>query len=225
MRKTADLGGEQYPDAAKVIKRGSYVDDLLTSVEKHDRTMALMLEIEKILKRGGFDIKHWIVSKQKEECEGIKCDVEVKTVDSIGEKVLGMIWNPKEVVFQFKVHLDFTKSKKGRTDRVDLTEVQIIEEPPKTLTLRLVLGQIAKVYDPLGLVLPYILEGKLLLRKTFTRVEPIEEKMRWDSPISEELYGEWMRFFASLFALERMKFERCLKTKAERSRDRTNSFF
>ena len=37
--------------------------------------------------------------------------------------------------------------------------------------------------------------------------------MRWDSPISEELYGEWMRFFASLFALERMKFERCLKPK------------
>ena len=135
------------------------MDDLLTSVEKYASAMTLMWEIEKILKRGGFEIKHCIVSKQREESKGTKNDVEMKTVDSVGEKVLGMIWNPKEDVFQFKVHLNFSESRKGRMDRV-----QIIEEPPKKLTLRSVLGQIAKVYDPLGLVPPHILEGKVLLR-------------------------------------------------------------
>ena len=105
-------------------------------------------------------MKHWIMSQNKENMNDIKKDVEVKTVDSSGEKVLGMLWNPKEDSFKFKVHINFTQSRKGRGDKVEMTRLQVIEEPPRMLTLRVVLGQIAKVYDPFGFLIPYILASK-----------------------------------------------------------------
>ena len=51
---------------------------------------------------------------------------------------------------------------------------------PAEQTKRGILTNLAKVYDPLGIVSPAMLEGKVLYRESCT------EKKAWDAPLSEE---------------------------------------
>ena len=55
-------------------------------------------------------------------------------------------------------------------------------------TKRGVLGKMAKVYDPLGLVSPLTLEGKMLYR------DACQKKMAWDAELPQELLKRWQKW-------------------------------
>ena len=59
---------------------------------------------------------------------------------------------------------------------------------PATSTKRSIVANLAKVYDPLGLVSPAILEGKQNYR------EASEMKLIWDIPIPEGIAKRWLRW-------------------------------
>ncbi|CAB4022405.1 Hypothetical predicted protein, partial [Paramuricea clavata] len=79
-------------------------------------------------------------------------------------KLLGLKWNKIEDTLQ-----------------VDFPTV------PAVLTKRGVLAYLAKVYDPLGLTSPMMLEGKIIYR------EICEEKIRWNGSIPDELSKRWLK--------------------------------
>ena len=59
------------------------------------------------------------------------------------------------------------------------------DENMSRLNLRDVLSLLAKIYDPLGLVTPYVVQGKILLRKTFIEKNDVKDQRRkWDNPVS-----------------------------------------
>ena len=55
-------------------------------------------------------------------------------------------------------------------------------------TKRGVLGKIARVYDPFGLVSPLTLEGKVLYR------DACQKKMAWDAELPQELLKLWQKW-------------------------------
>ena len=55
-------------------------------------------------------------------------------------------------------------------------------------TKRGILKKVAKIYDPLGLVCPITLQGKLLYR------DACEEKCAWDAVLSPRLVQEWKKW-------------------------------
>ena len=55
-------------------------------------------------------------------------------------------------------------------------------------TKRGVLGKIANVYNPLGLVSPLTLEGKMLYR------DACQKKMAWDAELPQELLKRWQKW-------------------------------
>ena len=63
---------------------------------------------------------------------------------------------------------------------------------PAVLTNCGVLAYLAKVYDPLGLVSPVLLEGKLIYR------DICEAKCRWDAPIQATLLHRWKKWEKTL---------------------------
>ena len=63
-----------------------------------------------------------------------------------------------------------------------------------------------QIYDPLGLISPYI-----LLRKLWT----VEPKLEWDDPLPGHLLIEWTRFFEELGSLGDIKIKRIVKTKGD----------
>jgi hypothetical protein len=73
---------------------------------------------------------------------------------------------------------------------------------PAVLTKRGVLAYLAKVYDPLGLISPMMLEGKIIYR------EICEEKIRWDGSIPDELSKQWLKWESAFPSC--LSFSRCI---------------
>ena len=67
-----------------------------------------------------------------------------------------------------------------QTDRVSLAALESLE-PPKMWTRRTLLQAVATAFDPLGLVAPVLLEGKMLLQRAWT------ENGTWDTPLLPSL--------------------------------------
>ena len=59
---------------------------------------------------------------------------------------------------------------------------------PVGIMKRGILAYLAKVYDPLGLISPMLLEGKIIYR------ELCEVKVRWDGSIPGELSKRWLKW-------------------------------
>ena len=161
--------------------------------------------------KGGFKIKHWIMSGDEDMTA--KSKITFSNVDK--EKVLGMCWIPKQDHFIFQVKINFSPRNKNQPTGPDLTELNIATELPKTLTRRMVLSQTARIYDPLGFITPVTLKAKLLLRQLVCQSAGEEDgehvTIGWDDPISEQCRDRWKQFFIDLYKLQDVSFIRCLK--------------
>ena len=79
---------------------------------------------------------------------------------------------------------------------------------PQSLTKRIVLSQINRMFDPLGLVGAVTSRGKILMRKLWTGPS---KDLGWDDIVSQELMEEWSSFFKELLELNDISFARCIK--------------
>ena len=87
-------------------------------------------------------------------------------------KILGLQWHPAEDEFRIKF-----KS----------TGISQIK-----LTKRVASSLIASVYDPLGLVQPILVRGKILLQDLW------REGLQWDDPIPEHIEKRFRDYYANL---------------------------
>lgn len=123
------------------------------------------------------------------------------------EKVLGVVWNPVEDKFCFKVKLNFSERKKKLRTEPDIKPHQLQEKIPQVLTKRMILPQVNSIYAPLGLAGPFTVRAKIMMRQLWAR----EIKIDWDDPLPEGYKRDWVKFFSDLFGMNSIKFERCLK--------------
>ena len=84
---------------------------------------------------------------------------------------------------------------------------------PSVITRRMVLSQVEKIFDPLGLLVPFVLRAKILLRKTCNKDVTEDGALGWDEPLPFHLYKEWKMFFIKLFTVENISFPRCIQPK------------
>ena len=98
LRKTAEMGSDQYPDAAKIVKYNTYMDDIIESATDLPTAQKLMQDIETLIIKGGFKLKEWIFSRDSSNSKkSLPNGSNVAT-----EKVLGVNWDP------IKDHLCFS---------------------------------------------------------------------------------------------------------------------
>ena len=153
LRKTAEENKKEYPRAYDLIQNDSYADHLFTSVNSVDEAKQLIYETEKVLKNGGFEIKQWICSKAC-EIENLldKNEVSMRILKPDYEKVLGIVWKPEIEEFRFQINV------KLRVIEEDVMEINDYNATPRQLV-----STLAGIYDPLGFVLPFVIEEKLLM--------------------------------------------------------------
>ena len=60
------------------------------------------------------------------------------------------------------------------------------------LTRRQILSCVNGLYDPCGLISPFIVRANILLRKLWAK----ELKLEWDDPIPTKYYFDWNKFFS-----------------------------
>lgn len=108
-----------------------------------------------------------------------------------------------------KPNLNFSPKVKGIHKDKYLTCDEVPSGIPHILTHRMVLSQVSSIFDPLGLLTPFVLQSKLLLRALCSKDASKENS--WDEPINEKMRGEWMKLFKDLFTVEDLEFPRCVK--------------
>lgn len=207
LRKTAEMYRDKYPETAAMIINNSYVDDILHSCGSTVEALEKITTTERILERGGFKMKQWVVSGSHDITE------DSKIIDTEFEKVLGMVWEPKKDQFSYKVRINFSAKRKNIRTGPDLTKNEMVQEIPKRLTKRMILSQVASLYDPLGLATPFTIRCKLLMRQLVTRKQEgqVHEQLGWDEPIPDEMHSQWVNLFQDMYTLEDLKFKRCVK--------------
>ena len=217
MYKTADMFDTDSPKAANLLKKFSYVDDLNDSQPSTPEALKIARETEDMLAKGGFVVKCWQFSGESGPHTGKMLSVSkgtnlepaglVRTHTNMLKgsesnlRVLGLGWNP--VVFE--VTLNFSKKKKGTHTGPNLKEADLPQALPLVLTRRIVLAQVMMIFDPLGFVCPYTLLGKIHLRETWSL------KLGWDDQLPSNLRSKRVHFFCSLFQLEQLSLDRCLR--------------
>jgi hypothetical protein len=117
------------------------VDNLITGAITVDNANAIFKEINTVLNKGGFEL-HKIHSNQlsisdraMEDTNNISLDKQPTT------KTLGVIWDCDSDTIKYSIHLKPNQS--------------------KTITKREILSVIARIFDPLGLVGPVTISGRI----------------------------------------------------------------
>ncbi|XP_055605504.1 uncharacterized protein LOC129753684 [Uranotaenia lowii] len=95
-------------------------------------------------------------------------------------KILGLLWDSHADKFSFSN--------------------QVIDN--LTATKRQVLSEIQKVFDPLGLLSPIIINGKLLMQELW------ESKLDWDQPLPKELEDKWNWFKKQIYEINHISIPR-----------------
>lgn len=204
MRQTAEKYKEEFPKAANIILNDSYMDDIVHSMNNSKEAYETMKDTEFILKQGNFHIKDWIVSGQSQE------ENDIDLSGTSGDKVLGIVWNPKKDEIHFKMNVNFNSIQRASIPGKVRTGF-VKDEPRKELTKKRVLSKISTIFDPLGLLTPATLSGKLLMRQTVVYHGDTSQKIDWDDPLPEELQEKWHKFFQNIIRLETLKIPRCIR--------------
>ena len=69
------------------------------------------------------------------------------------------------------------------------------EEKQPKLTKRGISATIPSLYDPCGLMMPFITEGKIILQKAWCYRNDKNESLDWDHPLPPEIreeFGKWL---------------------------------
>ncbi|XP_028415610.1 uncharacterized protein LOC114538968 [Dendronephthya gigantea] len=186
LQKTAEEGQKRYPEAAEVIRKNTYMDDICDSVNSEEEAKKITAEIDEILRNGGFNVKGWISNrplKKDKERTVKKKESDLKLLHgSCEEKVLGTVWDHYEDAFGFKVNTP------------ELTK----------FTKRVILSQVARIYDPLGAAAAFLIRAKIEMQKLWL------EGLQWDDELPKRLQTAWIRFFQEMNDLNSVTFERSL---------------
>jgi hypothetical protein len=138
LRKTAQEGENESKRAAEAVRDNSYMDDICDSVHSTEDARQLTSEIDSLLEKGGFKVKEWL--SNKDLVPNIEQQQHVKPLQpSSNDKVLGVVWNSTKDELRF------------------ITKVEC-DQPS---TKRKILSQVAKVYDPIGFAIAFLIRAKI----------------------------------------------------------------
>ena len=177
MRKHVENNEQVFgPDVVRTVLRNVYVDDCLMSSPTTEDAISHARKLSNLMAQGGFKMTKW-ASSDKGVLESIPEEQRAKEVKRLDfdkrtlpvERALGVEWCAETDSFQFKT---------------------IVKDRPPTR--RGILSVANSVYDPLGMVAPFVLPAKILLQ------DVCRLGLGWDDTIPSKLLVKWNTWMESL---------------------------
>ncbi|XP_063747648.1 uncharacterized protein LOC134869709, partial [Eleginops maclovinus] len=126
-------------------------------------------------------------------------------------KALGIGYVVEEDKLYLMASINFSRRRGKMRTGQDLLMEEVRSNTPDPLTRRLLLSQVAGLYDPIGLVTPLKQKGAILVRKAFQETASGNlAQNTWDKPLSEGLREEAIKLFEEYAQLGQVKFQRSL---------------
>ena len=160
LHRSADLFTEKYPVESREMKEQTYVDDQLVAATDRESMVEKTRRLDEIAEHAGMPNKGWTFSGDPSSEVPIGGESEEKE-----DKVLGVLWLPSSDAFKFKVVLMLKKGSEEMIITTDIDFRAIIGSIK--LTRRLLLANVARIFDPAGFLTPIILQSKLLMRESW----------------------------------------------------------
>lgn len=168
------------------INNSFYVDDCLKSTPSRSDARKIIEGTKSMLSKGGFKLTKFVINDeallQEVPVEERATEVKDFSEDS-SSKALGVKWNVKGDEFYFQV------------------DVQLKDQ----VTKRQILSIVSSNFDPLGLVSPVTIVGKVLFQDC-TRLQ-----LDWDEPVPDEVNCKWRAWMTSFGDLKDVMIPRCIK--------------
>lgn len=146
IHQLADDEADAFPNASRVLKNDLYVDDLLTGENTIENARKLRNDIIQLLERGKFNIRQWASNDRRllEDLSETNINSHILLDKDSTLKTLGVYWDANQDKIRYSV--------------------KSIDLPPR-VTKRHIVSEIAKIYDPLGLLSPVILHAKSIMQR------------------------------------------------------------
>lgn len=184
LQQLAKENTTKYPLASQFLTENFYVDDGLGGCDSLVTTMHLQEQLVQIMKAGGFTLRKWCANHPqllrnipREELE-VNLDFQSTRIETI--KTLGLVWLPKDDKLGIKVNV----------------------ENIKRVTKRTVTSDLARLFDPLGILSPIVVTAKMFIQELW------ELKLDWDQSLPESLHTRWITFRTDLDALRSLQVSR-----------------
>ncbi|XP_036347115.1 uncharacterized protein LOC118756459, partial [Rhagoletis pomonella] len=158
------------------------MDDLLTGTSCKTELQSLQQHVSQILMEGGFELRKW-ASNCKELNESISESsrgISHYVVDGKDVHALGLMWDTEGDHFTFAVNL---------------------KKEPATLTKRSLLADASTLFDPLGLLAPVTIKGKMWFQDVW------RSAVGWDDPVPPIIEKAWRDHRVELQNLKELKVD------------------
>ena len=191
LRELCEISQNPNNEAKAFIRENFYVDDGLISLPNSSSAQSLVHDAIAICKEGNLRLHKFSSNSptllstlpvSERNIEDIRI-LDREEMSQPYERTLGLLWSLKTDTFEFSSNL---------------------KENPNTR--RGILSTIASIYDPLGLLSPFILKGKNILQ------DMCRIATSWDDSLPGDLLSRWECWKASLDNLAQIQIKRCYKT-------------
>ena len=184
LRELANMHTSQFPSAAPLIDGCTFVDDFIAGAQGENDAIALYYELTSLMKKINLPMSKWATNSTQLtkiwKTEGRETTLETH--------VLGVPWNTAMDTLSIDHHEVTTNLKKG------------------PVTKRHVLQATASFYDPLGLMTPVSIAGKILFQDTWHR------GLTWDELLPHDLAIRWHSWISNLPQLSQITVPRWVGT-------------
>ncbi|XP_058817398.1 uncharacterized protein LOC131680706 [Topomyia yanbarensis] len=187
LKQLADDERAEFPIAAKIVKNDFYMDDVLSGADELHDALECQEQLISLLNRGGFQLHKWcanapqLLQKIPETYREIQVPIEDRSSNEV-IKTLGLLWDPHNDVFLFSIRVN--------------------HEDRDYHTIRTVLSDTAKIYDPLGFLGPVTIRAKVFIQELWAN------NVNWDEHLTEEQETRWRQFKDELQNINEVRISR-----------------
>ena len=158
-----------------------YVDNFQGTVANHEQLKIIYEEANKELQQANMPLRQWATNNQEINSIIERDFPGYKTPDSTS--ILGITWNIKE-------------------DSLKLKSPNYAKTTTKIITKRQLLAKVSKLFDPLGIITPVTIKGRLLVQEAW------KLQVDWDDPLPEFYVEEWKELEAEFQQLSNLEIPR-----------------
>ncbi|XP_008186006.1 uncharacterized protein LOC103310227 [Acyrthosiphon pisum] len=167
-----------------IVHQDLYVDDIVTGTSTLSEALELTQNLITLFEKGKFELRNWSSNSEQlltripmEHRQVLPITFEER--DSCCMKVLGLMWDLK------------------------VDSLSYLYQPcPVKFSKRVILSEIARIYDPLGLLTPVTTDLKRLMKYLWL------VGVNWDETIPEEAMTSWTQYHRELPLLATLKIPR-----------------
>ncbi|XP_062533181.1 uncharacterized protein LOC134202149 [Armigeres subalbatus] len=192
LSRLAELDGDRYPAAAKMLVKDFYVDDMLSGVDSIEEGITLCADVQELLRGGGFTLRKWssncpeILEQIPPEYRDERTSFELDGSSAV-IKTLGLVWEPQSDFFNFKAP----------------------EWNESPITKCVAVSDLARIFDPSGLIGPVIVAGKIFIQHLW------KIKISWYEELAADLQQQWREYRSCLEGLKELQIPRWIGFRKE----------